>query len=426
MIKVKALAGNLTEVLQSQCKAIQKAGRKLATMDSTVKNNLLLKMSEILQQSAETIIQENQKDLRNGELQNLSTAMMDRLMLNNDRILQMCGALQAVASQQDPIGEISHSVLRPNGIRVAKMRIPLDVILMIYEARPNVAVEAAALCIKAGNAIILRGGSDAIFSNMAIARCWQQALEFCQFPEQSVHIIDNTDRAVMDSLLQFDEEIDLVIPRGGEGLIRYIVANSRIPVIQHYQGICHCYVDKDADIEMALALLIDGKTSRPGVCNSLETLLVHSAIAEKFLPLAAQALIAADVEIRGCEKTCVILQDVAKATIEDYSTEYLDLIISVKVVEAFAEACLHIENYGSHHTEVIVTNNVFSADLFVKNIDAAVVMVNASSRFSDGGELGLGAEIGISTSRLHAYGPMGIESLTTEKFVVRGQGQIRK
>lgn len=416
---------NPQQALLQCCQETRVAGRQLASMDSEAKNNLLFLMADILQSNAKDILSANQKDLQNGLITGLSDAMMDRLLLNESRIEQMCHALHQVAAQLDPIGEIAHSVLRPNGIRVAQMRIPLGVIMMIYEARPNVAVEAAALCLKAGNGIILRGGSDAIHSNIAIGRCWRQALTQARFPLASVYIIENTDRSVMDHLLQFDEEIDLVIPRGGEGLIRYVVDNSRIPVIQHYKGVCHLYVDKDADLQMAVKLLIDGKVSRPGVCNALEGLLVHEDIAAEFLPLAVKALEANQVEVLGCEKSTQIIHSLKLASESDFAKEFLDLIISVKIVDTFSEAISHIETYGSHHTEVIVTSNVFTADEFVKAIDASVVMVNASSRFSDGGELGLGAEIGISTSRLHAYGPMGINALTTEKFVVRGQGQIR-
>ena len=414
------------QLLLKSCRDTRIASRKLASMDSEAKNNLLFLMADILRSNSEAILIANQKDLQNGTNSGLSDAMIDRLLLNEDRIEQMCHALHQVASQDDPIGEIAHSVLRPNGIRVAKMRIPLGVIMMIYEARPNVAVEAAALCLKAGNGIILRGGSDAIHSNLAIGGCWKQALTQAGFPQASVYIIENTDRSVMDFLLQFDEDIDLVIPRGGEGLIRYVVDNSRIPVIQHYKGVCHLYVDKDADLQMAVRLLIDGKVSRPGVCNALESLLVHKDIAAEFLPLAFKALEEEQVEMLGCEKSRKIINSLKLATESDFAKEFLDLIISVKIMDTFSDAISHIESYGSHHTEVVVTNNIFTADEFVKAIDASVVMVNASSRFSDGGELGLGAEIGISTSRLHAYGPMGINALTTEKFVVRGQGQIRK
>ncbi len=413
------------QLLQS-CRDTRLASRQLASLGSEAKNNLLLLMADILRSNSEAILIANRKDLQNGKNSGLSDAMMDRLLLNKDRIEQMCHALHQVAAQDDPIGEIARSILRPNGIRVAKMRIPLGVIMMIYEARPNVAVEAAALCLKAGNGIILRGGSDAIHSNLAIGRCWKQALTQAGTPEAAVYIIENTDRVIMDELLQFDEEIDLVIPRGGEGLIRYVVDNSRIPVIQHYKGVCHLYVDKDADLQMALQLLIDGKVSRPGVCNALESLLVHEDIATEFLPLAFQALEEHQVEVLGCDKSRKIVNGLKLASKADFATEFLGLIISVKIVDTFSAAIDHIETYGSHHTEVIVTDNIFTADDFIKAVDASVVMVNASSRFSDGGELGLGAEIGISTSRLHAYGPMGIQALTTEKFVVRGQGQIRK
>jgi glutamate-5-semialdehyde dehydrogenase len=305
------------------------------------------------------------------------------------------------------------------------MRVPLGVIAMIYESRPNVTVDAAALCIKTGNAIILRGGSEAICSNLALADILQEALAEHNIDKYGVQIIPVTDRQAINHLLTLEEEIDLVIPRGGEGLIRFVAETSRIPVLKHYKGVCHLYVDKDADLEKAVPLVINSKTHRPGVCNALEGLLIHSAVAENFLPVVARALVDCGVEMRGCPRSVAIAGAIKSAKEEDWGTEFLDLILCVKVVENFNEAKQYIQQYGSHHTESIITENYSTAQRFVAEIDASAVMVNASTRFNDGGQLGLGAEIGISTTKLHAYGPMGLEELTTRKFVVFGQGQVR-
>jgi glutamate-5-semialdehyde dehydrogenase len=305
------------------------------------------------------------------------------------------------------------------------MRIPLGVIAIIYEARPNVTSDAAALCIKSGNGVILRGGSEAFNSNAAIVEALKSGVEKSGVSPDILTFIPTTDREAMVELLKLEEYIDLVIPRGGEGLIRFVTQNSRIPVIKHYKGVCHLYVDKDADLDLALNLLIDGKTSRPAVCNALETLLVHKDIADKFLPAAASALKKKNVEIRGCSGTIDLIPDAKAAAEEDYYAEYLDLIIAVKIVSGYEEAVEHIAKYGSNHTDVIATGNIFTAQKFIRDVDSSSVMVNASSRFADGGELGLGAEIGISTSKLHAYGPMGLEALTTKKFIVFGEGQTR-
>lgn len=412
--------------MKQHCRKVKLASKALANLATEKKNQLLMKMAEIIGQKSDEILAANAEDLMRAKKRRLSNAMLDRLLLNQSRTESMQQALMQIVDLEDPVGELTASYDVPSGITVQKRRIPLGVILMIYEARPNVAVEAAALCIKSGNAALLRGGSDALQSNKAIARCWQQALKDSQINPYSVHIIENTDRALLEKLFKWEDCIDLVIPRGGENLIRYVVENSHIPVIQHYKGLCHLYVDKSANVEMALKLIIDGKTSRPAVCNSLETILVHASIAPTFLPLAYEALLQHQVEIRGCEKTVALIPQIKKATEEDFATEYLELIVSIKVVDDIQEAIDHIDQYGSHHTEVIVTEDESRAQQFIQLVDAAVVMHNASSRFSDGGELGLGAEIGISTSKLHAYGPMGLKALTTEKFVVRGSGQIRK
>jgi len=404
---------------------VKKSAKAAALLSNDEKNSLLKEMHHVLGTHTEKILEANQKDMENGKSKHLKASMMDRLLLTPERIKSMQDSLSQIIELHDPIGEITEDYRVDSGIQIQKKRIPIGVILMIYEARPNVAVEAASLCIKSGNPIILRGGSDAIHSNMAIANCWDIALQKCNLNTSMVYVVENTDRKVLDDMLLWDDCIDLVIPRGGEGLIRYVVNNSRIPVIQHYKGLCHLYIDDEANFEMGLNLLINGKVSRPGVCNALETLLVHKGIAKEFLPLVQQRLLAKQVIIKGCNKTGAILKGIQPASEDDFSTEYLDLMINIKVVNSLDEAILHIDNFGSHHTEVIVTENLQNAERFINNVDAAVVMVNASSRFSDGGELGLGAEIGISTSKVHSYGPMGLKALTTEKFIVKGTGQVR-
>ncbi|MEE7548269.1 glutamate-5-semialdehyde dehydrogenase, partial [Xanthomonas sp. Kuri4-1] len=334
-------------------------------------------------------------------------------------------ALREVAVLPDPVGQVTRDDVRPNGIRVQKVRVPLGVIAMIYEARPNVTADAAALCIKAGNGVILRGGSEAIHSNTAIAQSLRRALRGAGVPEAALTLVEDLRRETMLELLQLSDIVDLAIPRGGEGLIRFVAEHARVPVIKHYKGVCHLFVDASADPELALRLLLDGKTTRPAACNSLETLLVHADIAAQFLPAAAQALRARGVELRGDDAARARVPDLIAATDDDYAAEFLDLVLAIRVVPDLAAAIDHIRRYGSDHTEVIATADPAHAEAFVQALRSAVVMVNASSRFSDGGELGLGAEIGISTTRLHAYGPMGLEALTVERFVVRGEGQVR-
>ena len=337
----------------------------------------------------------------------------------------MADALREVAAQSDPLGEVTRSERRPNGMLVERQRIPLGLVAMIYEARPNVTAEAAALCLKAGNAVLLRGGSEAAASNAAIAACLHAALRDCGLPEAAVSLVADTAREHVLELLQLADLIDLAIPRGGESLIRFVAEHARVPVIKHYKGVCHLYVDRAADIDLALGLLIDGKTSRPGVCNALETLLVHREIAADFLPRVLAVLAQRGVEVRGDAATRMFDPALALASDADYDAEFLDLVIAVKVVDDLAGALAHIARFGSDHTEVIATTDDDAAAAFVRGTRSSAVMVNASSRFNDGGQLGLGAEIGISTTRLHAYGPMGAESLTIERFVVRGDGQLR-
>jgi glutamate-5-semialdehyde dehydrogenase len=411
--------------LPQLAKSSRDASRILASASSGQKNEALFAMAEALLASQQTVTEANEKDLTYAREQGLSKAMIDRLILNEKRMQGMATALKDVAALKDPVGEISATQTRPNGIQVARMRIPLGVIAMIYESRPNVTSDAASLCIKAGNAVILRGGKEAFHSNHAIAQALHQGLEKAGLPREAVMVVPTTDRAAISELLTLDECIDLVIPRGGEGLIRFVAEHSRIPVIKHYKGVCHLFVDAGADHDMAIDLIIDGKTSRPGVCNALETVLVHQKEAKAFLPVALEYLRKANVEVRGCPETQNIDPSVTLATEADYEAEYLDLILAIRVVPDMQESIRHIQQYGSDHTEVIVTHDYARAREFVRKVDSSVVLVNASSRFSDGGELGLGTEIGISTTRLHAYGPMGLKALTTQKFVVFGDGQTR-
>ena len=411
------------KALISQAKS---AARELVLSSTKHKNKVLLDMAEIIEQNCEVIIEANKLDLNSAKQLGIASAMIDRLSIDRDGIKQMCRALREVAQLEDPLEATSAVTQRPNGIRVSKKRIPLGVILMIYEARPNVTVEAASLAFKSGNAIILRGGKEALQTNLALAQCWRKALSQNDFSESLISVLSTPDRSLLDELLKMDELIDVVIPRGGEGLIRHVVRNSHIPVIKHYKGVCHLYVDQEADFDKAINIAINGKTQRPGVCNALEGIIVHQNIAEDFLPLLAKAVEQYDVEILGCETACSVLKKINVATEADFDTEFLSLKMTLKVVQDLEEAISFIDRFGSGHTEVIVTENNQVAEKFLNRVDASVVMWNASSRFSDGGELGLGAEIGISTSKLHAYGPMGLAQLTSEKFVVVGNGQVRE
>ena len=410
------------EALAAECEA---AARELSTLSTDTKNRVLRRMAEVLEAAEDDILAANERDVAGAREDGLSEAMIDRLVLNSKRIQKMADALRDVASFPDPVGEMSGTTRRPSGIEVGRMRIPLGVIGMIYEARPNVTADAAGLCFKAGNAVLLRGGSNAFHSNQAVAAVLHRALEAEGVNPAAVTLVPTTDRAAVQEMLTLNQHLDLVIPRGGEGLIRFVDETSRIPVIKHYKGVCHLYVDRAADLEIAEDLLLDGKVSRPSVCNALETLLVHEDVADDFLPRAKALLDGAGVELRGCERTREILEDVGTATEDDYAAEYLDLTLAVRVVDSDDAAMDHITEYGSNHTEVIVTDTLPTARRFVRSVDASVILVNASSRFSDGGELGLGAEIGISTTKLHAYGPMGLDALTTEKFVVYGEGETR-
>lgn len=411
--------------LRDKALACRDASAAIAGLDTEAKRRLLHAMANALAAEEATLLAANDRDMDAARANGTSDAMLDRLRLDATRIAGIVAAIREVATLPDPVGITTRRETRPNGIVVERVRIPLGVIAMIYEARPNVTADAAALCLMAGNAVILRGGSDAMHSNIAIATALRRALKANSLPEAALTLIDDPRRETMVELLQLTDIVDLAIPRGGEGLIRFVAEHARVPVIKHYKGVCHLYVDREADSDLALRLLVDGKTSRPGVCNALETMLVHADIAAEFLPRAIARLRELAVDVRGDDATRAQVADVTPATEDDYAAEFLDLVIAVRVVDNIDEAITHIRRFGSDHTEVIATRDDAAAGHFIRAIRSAVVMVNASSRFSDGGELGLGTEIGISTTRLHAYGPMGAESLTVERFVVRGEGQVR-
>lgn len=383
-------------------------------------------MADDLERSRNLLIEENQRDLAAGEKAHLSSAMMDRLRLTPAVIQGMADGLREVARLRDPVGEVVGMWRRPNGLMVGRMRIPIGVIGMIYESRPNVTADAAGLCLKSGNSVILRGGSEAFHSNQAIGRILQRALLKIGLPQEAVQVFLHTEKEAIQEMLQLEDEIDLIIPRGGEALIRFVMDHSRIPVIKHYKGVCHIFVDESADLEKSIRVCLNAKVQRPGVCNAMETLLVHEKVAKQFLPKVAEALQQEGVELRGCPKTRKILPGIKETEEEDWYQEYLDLILSIRVVNGIEEAMEHIVTYGSLHTEAILTSDYENAQRFLREVNSSCVLVNASTRFNDGFELGLGAEIGISTSKLHAFGPMGLEELTTTKFIVYGEGQIRK
>jgi glutamate-5-semialdehyde dehydrogenase len=417
---------DLRDGVERVCRAAKEAAAAMARADASRKNAALAAMSKGLRERAEWLKAENRLDMEAARTKGISAAMLDRLLLTDERIRHMADGIEEVIALPDPVGEVTKMWRRPNGLWVGRMRIPLGVIGIIYESRPNVTADAAALCIKSGNAVVLRGGSEAIRSNTAIARILRDALSGGGLPADAVSIIEQTDREAIDCMLAAEAFIDLVIPRGGEGLIRSVVEKSRIPVIKHYKGVCHIYVDEDADLPQAISICINAKVQRPGVCNAMETLLVHEKAAAEFLPAAAAELVKSGVELRGCPRTVRIVPQAKPATDEDWGTEYLDLILAVKVVASMEEAMEHIRRYGSLHTEAILTRDHARAMRFVREVDSSLVLVNASTRFNDGFQLGLGAEIGISTSKLHAFGPMGLEELTTTKFIAFGDGQVRQ
>ncbi len=405
----------------------RRAAAALAELTPAAKNRALLAMAEALTARGGEIFAANRLDLEAGRAAGLSAAMLDRLELNPKRLAAMAEALRQIAALEDPVGEIFDLHVRPNGLQVGRMRVPLGVIAILYEARPNVTADAGALCVKSGNAVILRGGKEALRSNLAIAAVLGEAGRAAGLPEGAIQVVATPDRAVVGALLRASQWIDLVIPRGGRSLIERVVAESRIPVIKHYDGNCAVYVDASADPDEAVRILLNAKCQRPGVCNAAETLLVHREAAAQFLPRAIEALAAKGVELRGCEKTRAFAPDrVRPATEDDWRAEYLALILAVKVVDSLDEAIEFINTYGSHHTDAIVTRCHASAMRFLRAVDSACVHINCSTRFSDGGEYGLGAEIGITTDKLHARGQMGLRELTTAKFIVFGQGQIRE
>jgi len=401
------------------------ASREIAWLSSEEKNAALLSMAGLLERSRGEIEEANRKDLAAGEKAGLSAALLDRLRITPERLRAMADGLRDVAALDDPVGQVIDERIRPNGLVITRVRDPIGVIGIIYESRPNVTVDAAGLCLKSGNAVILRGGKEAIHSNLVLAGILRRAMEDTALPVDALQIVSVTDREVVGELLKMDQFIDLIIPRGGKSLIRVVVEGSTIPVIKHYQGICHIYVAASADFEMALDIVENAKTQRPGVCNAVETLLVDKRIMDTFLPKVKARLSGKGVELRGCDVTRAILPGIKAAVEADWKEEYLDLILSVKVADGVAAAVEHINTYGSRHSDAIITGEEKEAEYFVRRVDSAAVYVNASTRFTDGGEFGLGAEIGISTDKLHARGPMGLEELTTYKYVIRGEGQIR-
>ncbi|MBI5406624.1 MAG: glutamate-5-semialdehyde dehydrogenase [Nitrospirae bacterium] len=417
---------NIKSYIAEKGKKAREGARRLATLSTRVKDNALLSMAAALEREAERLRLENQKDIDAAKKKSLSPALIDRLTLNEKRIREMARGLRDVAGLPDPVGEITRMWPRPNGMQVGRIRVPIGVIGIIYESRPNVTADSAGLCIKSGNSVFLRGGSEAIHSNRAIAEIMVEAGSKAGLPDGAITLVDIVDREAVMEMLRLDQYIDLIIPRGGEELIRTVTANSTIPVIKHDRGLCHTYVDEYADMKMAQEVCYNAKVQRPGTCNAMETMLVHRNIAAGFLPGMIDRLRKGGVELRGCPEVVRMDSSIRAATEEDWNTEYLDLILNIKIVESMEAALRHIETYGSRHSEAIVTNDHPRAMSFLREVDAAAVFVNASTRLHDGGQFGLGAEIGISTTRIHARGPMGLEELTSAKFIVLGDGQLRE
>ncbi len=417
---------NIQEYMENLGRKARDAGREMSRAETGRKNRALLNIAEEIQNSRELLAEENQKDLQAGKQNGLEPALLDRLELTASRIEGMIEGLKQVAALPDPVGEITDLNYRPSGIQVGQMRVPLGVIGIIYESRPNVTVDAAALCLKSGNACILRGGSEAIHSNQAIAACIAKGLAAAGLPEEAVQVVETTDRAAVGELITMDNFVDVIVPRGGKGLIERISNQATIPVIKHLDGICHVYIDGKADLNKAVNIAFNAKTHRYGVCNAMETLLVDEAVAVKILPELAEKYREEGVELRGCLKTCSLIPECSRASEEDWGTEYLAPILAIKIVNGLEEAMDHINRYSSAHTESIVTEDYSRARRFLREVDSSSVMVNASTRFADGFEYGLGAEIGISTDKLHARGPVGLEGLTSLKYIVLGDGQIRE
>jgi len=416
---------NIPELVQHMAQDAKGAARRLGTLSREVKDRVILRVAELLKERQAQIQSANRQDVEAAQAQGHAAAFLDRLTLSDKVFASMIKGLKEVAALPDPVGAVTGMWLRPNGLKVGRQRIPLGVIGFIYESRPNVTVDAAALCLKSGNAVILKGGKEALNSNLALGQLMQDALAEAGVPQAAVQVIPSVAREATLELLKQDELVDLIIPRGGEGLIRFVTEHSRIPVLKHYKGVCHIFVDESADLDMAEEVCFNAKVQRPGVCNAMETMLVHEAAAPAFLPRMAARFRQAQVELRGCPRTREIDPQASPAQAEDWGAEFLDLILAVKVVPDLNAALAHIARYSSNHTEAIITRDYARAQRFLKEVDSSVVLVNASTRFNDGGELGLGAEIGINTSKLHAFGPMGLEELTTTKFIVYGDGQIR-
>ncbi|WP_028304933.1 glutamate-5-semialdehyde dehydrogenase [Oceanospirillum maris] len=417
---------NINEYMQTLGQNARLASRAIAKADTRLKNQALLATADALDAARPALAMANEKDLDQGRINGLDSALLDRLALTPKVIDTMIEGLRQVAALPDPVGEITDMNFRPSGIQLGKMRVPLGVVGIIYESRPNVTVEAASLCLKSGNAVILRGGSEAIHSNQAIAKCLAAALEGSGLPVGAVQVVETTDRAAVGELITMSNFVDVIVPRGGKGLIERVSKDATVPVIKHLDGICHVYIDDHADLEKAIKIAVNSKTHRYGTCNTMETLLVAESVADKVLPLLAKEYAEKEVELRGCAKTCAILTDAISATEDDWSTEYLAPVLAIKIVAGIDEAIDHINNYGSHHTDAIVTENYTLARRFLAEVDSSSVMVNASTRFADGFEYGLGAEIGISTDKIHARGPVGLEGLTSQKYVVFGDGHIRQ
>lgn len=411
--------------LLEKAQLAKSAARKLAILSTTEKNNALALMADALIEHSSEIIRSNEIDVLAARNQGMKEAMVDRLKLDENRVAAMASGLRQLIHLADPIGEVIEGTKRPNQLEISKVRVPFGVVGMIYESRPNVTADAAGISLKTGNAVVLRGGSDAIESNKMIVRVLQEALKSAGFPDGSLSLIETTDREAVKKLLQLNEYIDVIIPRGGSGLIQMVLKNSTVPVIETGIGVCHVYVDETAKLDMAEEIVVNAKTSRPGTCNTIESLLVHRAVAPVFIPKALERLSQMGVEIRGCGRTQALFSKAILATEEDWATEYLDFILSVRIVDTIDEAIDHITTYGTKHSEAIVTSNYECSERFLKEIDAATVYVNASTRFTDGEEFGFGAEIGISTQKLHARGPMGLKEMTSYKYLVRGNGQIR-
>lgn len=416
---------DITQYVRQQAHAAKQAYYALASASTAQKNAALLRMAALIEQHRADILAANQQDMAHAQAKGLDAALLDRLQLQEQTIDGMCEGLRQIVALPDPVGEMDEFRTRPNGLQIGKMRVPLGVIGIIYESRPNVTVDAAALCLKSGNACVLRGGSEALHSNLAIAQLIRQALQESGLPEAAVAFIEHTDRAGVGAMLQSPDLIDVIIPRGGKNLVARIAAEARVPVIKHLDGICHVYIDEFADNNQALNIAFNAKTSRYGTCNTMETLLIHTSRAAELLPQLAARYAEKQVELRGCEQTRTILPHIHTATEADWETEYLAPILSIKIVASLNDAIAHINHYGSHHTDSIVTEHYSHAQTFLRLVDSASVMVNASTRFADGFEFGLGAEIGISTDKIHVRGPVGLQGLTSQKWVVLGNGQIR-